>query len=283
MIASALQHRILSLANQVGARNDHAGAPALLHRHVALGIESHCDRAADRPALTLVLEGRMSVWRGEHCEIFRPGGLLLLPAHLPLDVTYEPCSESGTFRAVLLEFAPALVELFCNAYPETPERLPGEASLRVDVDPPLAESLAHALEALLAPEMHGNVLAEHRLMGVLLRLRRQGRLPDLAGVRAGSPAERVRDLIRLNPAEEWTAELLAPLLGLDADALATELAMDGGLARILEEERMNRALRLFARGNVSLSDVAYACGYESPDRFAKLYRAHHGAAAAMAS
>jgi len=278
MIAFALQHRILSLANQVGPRADVAGAPATLHRYVVRTTETVRNYVADAPALGLVLEGRKTVWRDGRCEIFRPGQLLLVPARFPLDVTNEPCVESGTYRAMLLEFSPRLVERFCNAYPETPERLPGESSLRVAIDPPLAESLGHVLEALLAPEIHGNLLAEHRLMEVLLRLRRQGRLPDLVGMGAGEPDHRVRELIRLNPAEDWTAERLAPLLGMSVATLGRKLRPAGGLRKILEEERMTRARRLLEGGGVSVSDVAYRCGYQSPARFAVRFRAHHGTA-----
>jgi AraC-like DNA-binding protein len=278
MIAHALQHRILSLANQVGPRADAAGAPATLHRYVVRTTETVRNYVAEAPALALILEGRKTIWRGGVCEIFRPGQLVLIPARFALDVTNEPCVESGRYRAMLLEFSPALIERFCNAYPETPERLPGASSLRVSVEPPLAESLGHVLEALLSPELHGNLLAEHRLMEVLLRLRRQGCLPDLVGLSGGDADDRVRELIRLNPAEEWTAERLAPLLGMSVATLGRKLRPAGGLRKLLEEERMTRAKRLLQGGGVSVSDVAYRCGYASPARFAVRFRAHHGAA-----
>ncbi len=282
MIASALQHRILSLANQVGARNEFAGAPATLHRHLAHGTEILRGYEAERPTLALVLAGRLTIRTGSRREIFRPGQLLLLPAHVPVDVTREPCAESGAYRVVLVEFSQALVERFCSAYPATPECLPGESSLQVHVDPPLVESLGHALEALLAPELYGNVIAERRLMEVLLRLRRQGRLPDLVGPCGDETADRVRALVRLNPAEEWEVSRLAQLLGMAEGELAAALQLAGGLAKLVEDERMSHARRLLDGGDVSVSDVAYACGYDSPDNFAVLYRARHGAAPAVA-
>lgn len=280
MIAHALQHRILSLANQAGPRADRAGAPATLHRYAVRNVETLRNHVLPVPALGLVLEGRKTIWRGDTCEIFRPGQLFLLPARFPLDVTIEPCAESGAYRAVLLDFSPALIERFCSAYPETPERLPGASSLRVAIDPPLAESMGHVFEALLAPELHGNLLAEHRLMEVLLRLRRQGRLPDLVGSSGGDAEERVRELVRLNPAEEWSAERLAPLLGMSAATLGRKLRPAGGLRKVVEDERMTRARRLLEHGGVSVTDVAYKCGYESPARFAVRFRAHHGTAPA---
>jgi AraC-like DNA-binding protein len=266
----------------VGARNEFAGAPATLHRHLAHGTEILRGYEAERPTLALVLSGRVTVRTGMRREIFRPGQLLLLPAHVPVDITREPCAESGAYRSVLLEFSQALVERFCSAYPETPECLPGESSLQVHVDPPLVESMGHVFEALLAPEIDGNAIAERRLMEVLLRLRLQGRLPDLVGACGDEPADRVRTLVRLNPAEEWDVTRLAQLLGLPEGELAAALQLVGGLAKIVEDERMSRALQLFEGGNVSVSDVAYACGYDSPDNFAVLYRARHGAAAAVA-
>ncbi len=181
MIAPALQHRILALANQVGPRADLEGAPASLHRYKVRKSETVRDDLCAAPVLELVLEGRKTIWRDGNREIFRAGQLLLLPVGLPLDVTNEPCAESGVYRAMRLEFAPDAIARFRANWPEAPERLPGEAPLRVAVDGPLVESLGHALEALLQPEHHGRLTAMNRLMEVLLRLRRQGKLADLVG------------------------------------------------------------------------------------------------------
>ena len=273
MIPAALQHRLLSLANQVGFAADSIDAPATVH------LETSEERSVKRdaratPALCLVLEGRRAVERAGRREIFRAGQLHLLPAGFRVDVTDEPCGESSCFRAVHLEFGPALLARFATDWPDAQERMPGESALRLNEDPALAESLANVLESLLAPERHGRLLTERMLLDVLLRLRRQGRLPDLLGTEGWDVEAHVRELVRLNPAEQWTAERLASLVGIDAGALEEELVAAGGLQAVIDDERMGRASRLLRTGGVSLADVAYACGYASPEAFAQRIRAH---------
>jgi len=273
MIPAALQHRLLALANQVGAAADSIGAPATVH------LETTDERIVRRdaratPALCLVLEGKRTVERAGRREIFRAGQLHLLPAGFRIEVVDEPCGESACFRAMHLEFGPALLARFVEDWPDAQERMPGQSALRLAEDPALAESLASVIESLLDPERHGRLLTQRLLLDVLLRLRRQGRLPDLLGTEGWDLETHVRELVRLNPAESWTAEGLAAAVGVETAVLLAGLEGAGGLQAVIDDERMGRASRLLRGGGVSLADVAYACGYASPEAFAQRMRAH---------
>src|SRR5690606_16600814 len=102
----------------------------------------------------------------------------------------------------------------------------------------------------------------------------QDRMPDIFGALGGDLESRVRELVRLNPAEAWTAARIAPHLGLSAEEIEAALDDVGGLAFVVDDERMGRALRLLQEGGVSLADVAYACGFGSPEFFAVRLHAH---------
>lgn len=276
MVACSLHGRVLAVANQLAPR---ATPKATLHRYVVREKETVRNFVAPAPSLGIVLEGRKTVWRGGSREVFAAGRLLLMPADVALDVTNEPDAESGVYRAMLLEFSPAVMERFRSAYPHAPHHRENETRLGVDLDDRFAEALLHVLESLAIPEDFGCWLSEHRLMEVLFHLRRRGHLPDLLGLSSGGdPVDRVRELIRLDPSSEWTAERVAPMLGMSVATLGRRLREAGGLRRLLEEERMSRAMHLIERGNISVSELATACGYASPARFAVRFRAHHGKA-----
>ena len=53
---------------------------------------------------------------------------------------------------------------------------------------------------------------------------------------------------------------------------------DFSLFSYLTSLRMARAEELLAEGLLNVSEVAYAVGYESPNYFSKVFRAHFGAA-----
>jgi AraC-like DNA-binding protein len=277
MIPSALQHRLLSLANQIGPRSAPAGA--MVHVEATDETVEQHDLVLAAPALCMVLDGKRSVQRAGRREIFRAGEMLLLPAGFRLQIRDEPGRESGKFRAVQLEFGGALLARFLADGPDIPERLPGESALRLSVDLRLAEAMANALGSLLEPERYGRHLTERLLLDLLVRLRRQGRLPDLAGTEGWDLEAHMRELVRMNPAEPWTPDRAAELLATSEQELEAALREAGGFVRVVADERMGRTTRLVSEGGVSLADLAYACGSASPEFFAARVQAHQDEAA----
>lgn len=271
MISTSLQHRLLAIANQVSPGIAEAGAFAHLHLETTTAPVDLVDYRPAAATLCFVLEGRRSVRRAGRLEIFQAGQLVLLPPRFALHLRDEPNEESGRFRAVELAFSAPFVERFLEEHSDDRSRMPGDASLRLRLDGNLAESLAAALEALMEPERHGSRLTARLLTDVLLRLRAQNRLHDLA---AGTDdlETQVRELVWLNPAEHWTAERMAPQIGVAPEIIEAALGGPDGFEAVIEDERLGRAERLVEEGGASLADAAYACGYGSPEFFAARLR-----------
>ena len=90
-------------------------------------------------------------------------------------------------------------------------------------------------------------------------------------------AERLRLLIAAQPAAPWSAADAAKRLGLSEPTLRRRLRAEGiGFTRVLSDTRMDHALTLLYGGAGPIAQVAQACGYRSPSRFAGLFRARFG-------
>jgi AraC-like DNA-binding protein len=144
---------------------------------------------------------------------------------------------------------------------------------RLDAMPVLDQAFAHAERGLR--EGLPEAVLYHRVRELLEALRLAGFVPALpatAGV-----AERVRLLLATAPARPWRAEDVAASLAMSAATLRRRLAAEGsGFREVLEEVRLAQALSLVQGGRQPLKQVAMACGYRSPSRFAARFRQRFG-------
>lgn len=214
-------------------------------------------------ALILRVEAGRKVIRGALVAEVPAGRLALMPAHLPLDVENHPAPD-GPYRATGLLVASGL------AVPV------GRSSASTTADPRALAAFDRALDLCRRPATPP-AIRDHAVLEVLLWLDSLGlRLPP-----PGTPrlADRVRALAGADLARDWPAAEVARALGRSEATLRRHLAEEGtGLAAILTDLRMNRALGLLQATDLPVQQIAFRVGYASASRFAGRFRARFGLA-----
>lgn len=120
-------------------------------------------------------------------------------------------------------------------------------------------------------------LIEIRLTELYLALQLHGRCPRFLVPALCSLAERTRVLVSLDPRRDWRLEAVARELAVGTSTLRRRLGHEGTSFRgILEEVRLNLGLMLVQAGRSPILEIAHACGYESPSKFAARFRARFG-------
>lgn len=189
---------------------------------------------------------------GEHCDI---AGLVVEPDHFP--------------------------DLFERMETLTPE---GRALCRIE----LTESalLAAQLSMIIAPPYQGRMAAlyrESQSLAALLETQRlldvrTGLAPALAFAPKRDRAEYARQLIEMNLAEPLTMAEMARELASNETTLRREFRAVFGVTifEYLRKRRLEVARLLILERRLSVSEVAFRCGYASPANFATAYRKHFG-------
>lgn len=121
--------------------------------------------------------------------------------------------------------------------------------------------------------------AEHAWQGLMLALASSGQAGVLLNRRPLQWHQRALRLLRDDLARDWQAEELAARLAMSPATLRRRLASEGiSFRRLLQDARMEQALGLVSAGGEPLGEVAAACGYQSPSRFAAAFQRHYGMA-----
>jgi AraC-like DNA-binding protein len=251
------------------------GSPPTMCAFVSHAQERLADVALGRPALVVVLEGRKMLYAGGRTTTFATGTALALPAGWRGDVVNEPDPRTGFYRALFLDFPPAMVLRAFRAHPGWKAASPGSRS-SIEIGAALGSAILHAAEALSDPNT-SPVLVEHRVMEVLLVLALEGALPLRAQGRRGQVGDAVRDLVRWQPHRGWTAGVVAAELATSTATLRRRLAGEGtSLRELIASERMTAAAHMLGTEGLSVEEAALAVGYRSPRRFSGRFRAQTG-------
>lgn len=214
-------------------------------------------------ALILRVEAGRKVIRGAVSATVEPGELTLMPALLPLDVENHP-SETGPYRATGLLIPPGI------AAPSGPSTAGATSDLRA------RDAFERALELCRRPATP-LAIRDHAVHEVLLWL-------DALGLRLPPPkpprlTDRIRTLAGSDLSRNWPAAEISRAQGMSEATLRRRLADEGtGLAAILADLRMNRALGLLQATDLPVQEIAFRVGYASPSRFALRFRARFGLA-----
>jgi AraC-like DNA-binding protein len=212
-------------------------------------------------AVILRVDRGRKVIRGAMTAEVPEGALVLMPAGVALDVENHPGAD-GVYRATAI------------LVPHTVAAPRGAATAGQSGDPRGLAAFERALAALRAPAVPG-VIKDHAVLEVLLWL-------DAAGVRLPPEAppalpERVRLITGAALGRDWRAPEIATALAMSEATLRRRLAAAGtGLAEMLVDQRMNRALGLLQATDLPVGVIAGEVGYASPSRFAARFRARFG-------
>ena len=84
--------------------------------------------------------------------------------------------------------------------------------------------------------------------------------------------------IRDHIAEPLQADSVAKHVGLNRSYLSTLFKQHTGLSplKYIQKFRMTKAQHLLESSNLSVSDIAYSCGYQQPESLIKLFRQQYG-------
>ena len=202
--------------------------------------------------------------------------VVLMPAGQELGVANLPGAQG--YRAEVLSFSPALIARFRARHGSLVDaqlRQAATASLCVPLD--MHAALAwEQLMASLAGRAPPALLA-HQAEGLLLALALGGHCGPLLLDRRDPLAARVQQVLLLDPAADWSVAKVAAQLHVGASTLRRQLALEQRHFRtILEDVRLGLALQELQCGILPIGDIAAACGYASPSRFAARFRQHYG-------
>ena len=261
---------------------DEIGTVALSELRIAHGtIEARRAQTLRRvpvfqSALCRVRQGIKLLEWGTRAARAGTGDVVLMPAGQELGVANLPGAQG--YRAEVLSFTPALIARFRARHGGLVDgqlRQAATASLCVPLD-------AHAalawdqLTASLAGSTPAALLA-HQAEGLLLALALGGHCGPLLLDRRDPLAARVQQVLLLDPAADWSVAKVASQLHLGASTLRRQLALEQRHFRaILEDVRLGLALQELQSGILPIGDIAAACGYASPSRFAARFRQHYG-------
>jgi AraC-like DNA-binding protein len=229
------------------------------------------------PALVVVIAGRKHVHIRDTASVFRPGALVALPAGVPIDIVNEPDPAEGLYQVLFVSLQPVLLKLFAKTYPDLALPHPASLDIAVPAEPAIISAFAHAFEAMLQPQRYGREVIAHRMVEVLLALALRGHARWLWTPAGEKAAQRVRQLVLLDPGRSWSAPEIARRLGLSTATLGRRLRDEGAsLRRLIEDIRMAEARKLLTETNEPVGMIALRCGYESASRFVSRFRHHHG-------
>lgn len=225
----------------------------------------------ETPCLILVRAGLKRVRCGAQTVTAAPGEFVAVAGGQEIEVT-NALPARGPYEADCLAFDPALFEA-AEPVPRT-RRLAGARALARPPD----YLLAAFRRALRACDRECGLplrLARHHLREVLVALGELGVHFDARHL--GTAAAQVRRLLGADPAHGWKAGAVARTLGLSAATLRRRLAREATtFRRLLLQVRMSRALALLQSGDLPVTQIAYAVGYDSLSRFSARFRRHFG-------
>ncbi len=256
--------RRLRAWQELPGRSDCARITA--HReHSAKSVE------VDRPALAIVAEGRKQVrYRGQVLD-FVPGDVLLIAQRCVLDVTNIPDPDVGLYLTYTLPICDGVIEATRLLW-DSPPVSTGTAVSRIPL-----HALITELERWSQAVCTGaDAEARLAMTAALVRLCRLGHTGFLVPSSL-SPADRIRDLVRGDPARNWQSHDVESVLSLSGATLRRRLAeQQQTLREVIAHARLACALDLLYTTRWPIKTVAARVGYRSVSSFVQRFVERYG-------
>lgn len=234
------------------------------------------------PVMSLILQGRKVTSIGDQIVELKPGDALLVSHHLPVVSRITEASPAQPYLAVILALD---LDLVRSLYDQLADAPPGRAPRRplaaATADPDWLAPLVRYFGFLDNPR-DAKVLGPGTLREIHYRLLLSPigqMLRDL--LVADSHASRVARAIHQLRAEfrsTLSVPDLARTAGMSASSFHVHFKSVTGTTplRYQKDLRLIEARALLANRNRSISDTAYAVGYESPTHFSRDYARKFG-------
>lgn len=234
-----------------------------------------------QPIIVVVVQGVKSIYLDDLEYTFRAGELFFVPAAISLDVVNQPDLKSHNYIALVLELGDNLIARIRQAYPE----LIGEMNYQeqssiqfeVTLTPQLKKSFIYLIQSVIENATENNsYLQEHRLMEVLLLLLQSDRRSQFLQLIYPDLPTRISSLVSQNLSSPWSATQVAQELNISVSTLKRKLKEhDLTFRQLLTQQRMEKAMKLLQENKYAIAEIALACGYESPSRFAARFRQYY--------
>ncbi|MEL7077250.1 MAG: helix-turn-helix domain-containing protein [Cyanobacteria bacterium J06582_2] len=229
----------------------------------------------EKPIIVVVLRGNKTIYLDDCQYLFQPGELFCVPPGIAITVINQPDEKDSLYLALVLELSSHLLERIRSAYPKLIDRVSYASPLQFKI--PLTKDLANSLVYLLESALndisnHNLYLNEHRVMEVVLLLLNSEWREQLLQIIYPDLPMRVANILCQDLSQPWTTAKLAAELNISVSTLKRQLKKhQTSFRQILTAARMEKAMELIQQDKYAIAQVAIACGYESPSRFASRF------------
>lgn len=188
----------------------------------------------------------------------------------------RPDPVAGHYAARVLVPGPRALTAFRQLYPTLAAEVAADGRpwhLRPG-DAALAAAIRHAAQGLEDTAVSER-MALHRCVEVLAALAERGL--HLPSARESDTVATVQAMVAARPHLPWAAADAARALGVSEPTLRRRLAAENtSFRQIAADMRLAHGLHLLQTTRQPIVEVAAACGYDSPSRFAARFRARFG-------
>jgi AraC-like DNA-binding protein len=281
-----LRDKLLFLVNQIPDNTNTAEKTvaiqqlATLTKLVFRSRECLREIKLEQPIIVVVLSGTKIIYVDDQEYVFQPGELFFVPSAIALDVINQPDISPNYYTALVLELSKTLFQKVRLVYPELVndiEQQQAKLQFAISLSPPLAQSLIYLVQSTFNSAINNSDFNEHHVMEIILLLLNSDLRSLVIQEIYPELLTQVTNLLRRDLAQPWTAEQLAQKLNLSVSTLKRQLKIHNLTFRqILTRERMSKAMLLLKQEKYAISEVAIACGYQSPSRFTARFKQHYG-------
>ena len=236
--------------------------------------------------LFCVVEGAGTRFVGDTIKPFLPGDLVLLGPDLPhlwrSDPPRGPADGAETARGIVVYFREDFLgrEFFEKQEMVLLRQLFEKAGRGLEVRGRTREAMTRKMHGLVHQEGFGRVLA---LLDILHGLALSGEyeyITSLGYVNAFKPSEtermrKVHEYVMGHFGQEISLEQVAALTSMAPSAFCRyfKARANKTFSGFVSEVRIGHACRLLIEGNLSVSQVAYACGFKTISNFNRQFKA----------
>jgi len=225
----------------------------------------------DTALIALPLEGKKRIRYQDDWVHVSPGEIFLVPHPQALDIENIPDPATGRYLAIGLPLHENVLE---SARQLIGPRITLANGAVASV--PTVDHLRDLNDWLDAMQRNDVARACHALVGLVLRLYEQGHHGLLRPL-APSLAARIRAMIAIDPAREWSSQDIESHLAMSGATLRRKLGAEGThLREVVMDARLSQGLSLLSTTNLPVKAVAARVGYTSASTFARRFSERYG-------
>ncbi|WP_284075713.1 helix-turn-helix transcriptional regulator [Herbaspirillum aquaticum] len=233
-------------------------------RQVFIGLASICH----------VRQGKKRLQWGHRQLLCGQDVLVLLAAGTQVNVANLP--KGGEYAADMVSLPPALVERFRLHYPgQGVQAREASAVSSVKQEADTLRAWRHLQDCIR--EEAAVELQCQAAEGLLLALSLRGAIGGLLRERGDAISHHIEQHLLMLTPEERSLERVAEAFHCSVSTLRRRLAREQtGFRELLDKVQLGLALDQLQASSLPIADIASACGYDSPSRFAMRFRQHYG-------